>query len=48
MGDEIGGHHVSGHVHTTAGISDVLDTANNRRITFQVFPAAASIVAVVL
>jgi len=30
-----GGHNVSGHVHTTAKIVDVEDTANNRRVTFQ-------------
>lgn len=36
MGDEIGGHHVSGHVHTTALLRDAdqID-ANNRRLTFQ-------------
>ena len=36
MGDEIGGHHVSGHVHTTAQIRQIQDTENNRRLTFQV------------
>ena len=36
MGDEIGGHNVSGHVHTTASIVEVLDTPDNRRLTFQV------------
>lgn len=36
MGDEIGGHNVSGHVHSTAAVAEVLDTENNRRITFKV------------
>lgn len=37
MGDEIGGHHMSGHVHTTAELREVLNTdANNRRLTFEV------------
>lgn len=37
MGDEIGGHHVSGHVHTTAVLRDVtLADANNRKLTFEV------------
>lgn len=36
MGDEIGGHNVSGHVHTTADVTEVLDTENNRRLTFSV------------
>lgn len=36
VGDEIGGHNVSGHVHTTAAIKAVEDTANNRRVTFEV------------
>lgn len=36
MGDEIGGHNVSGHVHTTADVAEVLDTENNRRLTFKV------------
>ncbi len=36
MGDEIGGHHVSGHVHTTAELREVLNTdANNRKLTFE-------------
>lgn len=35
MGDEIGGHHVSGHVHCRASIIKVEDTPNNRRIVFQ-------------
>lgn len=36
MGDEIGGHHVSGHVHTTAQVKQIEDTVNNKCITFQV------------
>ena len=36
MGDEIGGHHVSGHVHTTATITGIKQTDNNRQITMQV------------
>ena len=36
VGDEIGGHMVSGHVHTTAKIVKVTDTENNRRVEFQV------------
>ena len=36
VGDEIGGHTVSGHVHTTARISRVTDTENNRRVEFEV------------
>lgn len=36
VGDEIGGHNVSGHVHTTASIAKVEDTENNRRVTFRV------------
>ena len=36
MGDEIGGHNVSGHVHTTAHIQQIENTENNKRITFQV------------
>lgn len=35
VGDEIGGHNVSGHVHTTAKIVAVEDTPNNRRVSFQ-------------
>jgi riboflavin synthase len=33
LGDEIGGHNVSGHVHTTATISRIEQLPNNRRIT---------------
>ena len=36
VGDEIGGHTVSGHVHTTATIVDVQDTENNRRVEYEV------------
>lgn len=42
MGDEIGGHHVSGHVHTTAQVRQIEDTENNRRLTFQVRCDSAS------
>lgn len=35
VGDEIGGHNVSGHVHCTASIIQVEDTANNRRLSFR-------------
>ncbi|PRW32998.1 riboflavin synthase subunit alpha [Chlorella sorokiniana] len=35
VGDEIGGHTVSGHVHSTAKIVKVTDTENNRRVEFQ-------------
>lgn len=38
MGDEIGGHHVSGHVHTTATIERLERTEDNRRFTFKVQP----------
>jgi riboflavin synthase len=40
MGDEIGGHNVSGHIHTTASVSRVEESPNNRRITFQARPPA--------
>mmetsp|Transcript_7686 Transcript_7686/g.25470 ORF Transcript_7686/g.25470 Transcript_7686/m.25470 type:complete len:240 (-) Transcript_7686:1021-1740(-) len=36
LGDEIGGHTVSGHVHCKAEMAKVEDTAENRRITFRV------------
>lgn len=36
VGDEIGGHNVSGHVHTTASVARVEESPNNRRVTFQV------------
>jgi riboflavin synthase len=35
VGDEIGGHNVSGHVHTKAVISAVEETPNNRRVVFE-------------
>lgn len=35
VGDEIGGHNVSGHVHCRASIANVEQTENNRRITFR-------------
>lgn len=41
MGDEIGGHHVSGHIHTTAQVQKIETTENNKRITFQVCSATA-------
>lgn len=34
VGDEIGGHRVSGHVHTIAVIQRVEETADNRRVLF--------------
>jgi len=40
MGDEIGGHNVSGHIHTTASVSRIEESPNNRRITFQARPPA--------
>lgn len=36
MGDEIGGHTVSGHVHCTAQITKFEETENNRRLVFEV------------
>lgn len=36
MGDEIGGHHVSGHVHTTATIDSIQKTDDNQCFTFKV------------
>lgn len=35
VGDEIGGHTVSGHVHTTARIVSVQESENNRRVEFE-------------
>ena len=35
VGDEIGGHTVSGHIQTTATMVSVDDSANNRRLTFE-------------
>lgn len=40
VGDEIGGHNVSGHVHTKARIVKVEDTPNNRRVVFELQDAA--------
>lgn len=34
FGDEIGGHSMSGHISLTASIDEVIDTANNRTIWF--------------
>ena len=39
FGDEVGGHTVSGHVHTTAAISDIEITPSNRKVVFKVPPA---------
>lgn len=36
MGDEIGGHNVSGHIQTTAVISAVEESENNRKVTIKV------------
>ena len=36
VGDEIGGHNVSGHVHTTAEEVEIMETENNKQITFKV------------
>ncbi|EIE19022.1 riboflavin synthase [Coccomyxa subellipsoidea C-169] len=36
VGDEIGGHNVSGHVCATAEVAAIEDSENNRRITFKV------------
>lgn len=36
VGDEIGGHNVSGHVHTVAEIVSVERTEDNRRLEFKV------------
>lgn len=35
IGEEVGGHNVSGHVHTKARISNITDMENNRRVTFE-------------
>ena len=34
FGEEVGGHIVSGHVHTTARVSKIERTENNRKLTF--------------
>lgn len=36
VGDEVGGHNVSGHVATTATIASIEETDDNTSITFQV------------
>ena len=36
VGDEIGGHTVSGHVHTVATIASVQQSEDNRRVEFEV------------
>jgi riboflavin synthase alpha subunit len=36
VGDEIGGHNVSGHVATTATVASIKETADNRVMTFKV------------
>lgn len=36
MGDEIGGHNVAGHIHSTAEIVSLEETPNNLRMVFQV------------
>ncbi|HEY0633933.1 MAG TPA: riboflavin synthase subunit alpha, partial [Gammaproteobacteria bacterium] len=36
FGDEIGGHAMSGHIMTTAPVSRVIDSANNRQVWFQI------------
>ena len=36
MGDEIGGHTVSGHVHATAEVASVEDDGDNRTVSFKV------------
>ena len=40
VGDEIGGHNVSGHVATTATIASIEETDNNTSITFEVIHIA--------
>lgn len=34
VGDEIGGHMVSGHIHSVASVKDILTTSQNCKITF--------------
>lgn len=41
VGDEIGGHNVSGHVCSTATVSNIEDSENNRRLTFEVHATTA-------
>jgi riboflavin synthase len=38
IGDEIGGHLLSGHIHTKARLQSLETPANNRRLTFEVDP----------
>ncbi|ALP42524.1 riboflavin synthase [Aeromonas schubertii] len=38
FGDEIGGHAMSGHIMTTARVSQVIDTPNNRQVWFEISP----------
>ncbi|HEB95168.1 MAG TPA: riboflavin synthase subunit alpha [Sedimenticola thiotaurini] len=35
FGDEIGGHQMSGHILSTAEVTEVIDSPNNRRLWFQ-------------
>ncbi len=39
VGDEIGGHNVSGHIATTATVASIEETPDNRTITFKVAKA---------
>ena len=39
VGDEIGGHTVSGHVHCTADVVEVVDSEHNRKVVFEVSDA---------
>ena len=36
IGDEVGGHNVSGHVHSTAVICGIENTPSNRKVVFKV------------
>ena len=36
VGDEIGGHNVSGHIATTARVASIVETPDNRTVTFKV------------
>ena len=38
IGDEIGGHNMSGHVSTIATIVDIHESENNKAMTFKVIP----------
>ncbi|WP_076575485.1 riboflavin synthase subunit alpha [Aeromonas sp. RU39B] len=35
IGDEIGGHQMSGHIMATAQVTEVIDSANNRQVWFE-------------